>query len=384
MKIRTVFWTGTAVAASLVAAVPGATAPRDEVLQFNLKPWVGQTYFLTQGNPVVQDTFIVDPTPEMRLVFGSASKTLAITVIAPDGTGYTSGSPDMAGFRARTFPDPNDPNTTGANYLFVFRDPQPGEWSLDIRDRIALAATRAVLFNLMSSSSIRSGILGGGQDYVVDRPIQMATVTVDAAGIVKNVTIEAKITKPGDPQFILPAVNFRDDGQGGDQVAGDGMSTASFPITQPGDFNISAQIGGLTQGGTPFQRSASASFRVLGVSARFAGTFNDLGLDLDRDGLLDAVALGFDINTVQPGRYRLAATLEGTNRAATSAHVLIDLPHGPTNAGVSFPSRQIKLAIGVNGPYSVREARLELLDLNPIRHSGYCRRPWPYCGLRAP
>jgi len=67
-----------------------------------------------------------------------------------------------AGVKSRIFPDPADPNTTGANYMFVLKlDLQAGKWTYIIQDTTPLTKNQWCINGYMfsSNSPVRAGML---------------------------------------------------------------------------------------------------------------------------------------------------------------------------------------------------------------------------------
>lgn len=341
------------------------TAARDDQVTLDLRAWVVRTHFLTSSAQSVMGTLVIDNAEKATLIFGSASKTLAIDIINPGGQHFSIGSPDTSEVLSRLFPDPNDQQSTGSNYMFVLSNPQPGTWSYEIQETIPLTTPRAVLFSFTSSSPIRAGMLGGGQDYLLTRDVRLAVVTVEGENVLKNLSINASLTKPADPGFITSPVIFRDDGLNGDEAASDGLFTASFRPGVLGEFQVVAAIDGINAQGNSFQRSTSALFRVHPVRASFLGFFTDRSIDTDGDGMFDQIGVSPDIDVVEGGRYNVVVTLEASNGSILTSNTIVNFTPGTTNTEVVFTTKDIKDILTVNGPYTFKEARLELLNVNP-------------------
>ena len=338
---------------------------KEDQLTMNLSAMVNRTHLLTPTSPSVTDNIKVDSAETVSLIFGSASKTLAINLIAPNGNIIKLGDPNTTTSRNMIFPDPNDPASTGANYLFVLENPQAGNWSYTVSETGPLTANRAVLLTFTSSSTVRTGIIGGGEDYRVDRDIRLAIVTIDGTTVAKNVNINATLTKVDDTSFPPTQVTFKDDGSDGDKVAGDGLFTASFQPNIAGNFSVNAVVSGTSSSGQSYERTAFALFRVNPVLANFTGTFTDHGIDLDGDNLLDQIAIAPDINIITDGEYNLVVTLQGSNGTSITANNILELAAGNVSPEVLFSTQNIKQYIGVNGPYKVLETRLEFFGMNP-------------------
>jgi hypothetical protein len=349
------------LAALLLAAAPGWAGTREQALEIDLVAHQSDRVLLTPGQPTQTGTLRIDDADTVTVIFASPSKTLSIELISPLGQSLLSGDGTSALGETRIAPALTDPGAKGANYFFILAAPVPGAWTYHIHETAPLTGPRAVLIGVNSTSPIRAGIVGGGQDYVVDRDVRLALVVADGESLKRDLTITAHLTKAGDPGFGQIAVTFRDDGLAADATAADGMYTATFLPGQTGKFQVNAKIEGLNGAGHPFQRTASAVFNVHPVMARLTGAFTDRGIDTNANTLYDFLGITVQLNVVQAGEYRVAVTLQGSNGARTTASAKATLAAGPASVEVKFRAEDLKRDLAVNGPYLVRDVYVERL-----------------------
>lgn len=349
------------LATLLLAAAPGWAGTRERTLEIDLVAHQADRVLLTPGQPTQTGVLRIDAANTVTVIFASPSKTLSIELISPLGQSLSSGDGTSALGETRIAPALTDLDAKGANYFFVLNAPAPGDWTYRIHETAPLARPRAVLISVNSTSPIRAGIVGGGRDYVVDRDVRLALVVADGNSLKRNLTITAILTKVGDPGFGPVAVTFRDDGLGADTTAADGMYTATFLPGQAGKFQVIARIEGQNGAGRPFQRTASAAFNVHPVIARLTGAFTERGIDTNANTLYDFLGITVQLNAVQPGEYRVAVTLQGSNGALTTASANAVLPMGATSVEVKFRAEDLKRDLAVNGPYLVRDVYVERL-----------------------
>lgn len=354
------------IAGLLLVAGAAQAQPREEALSLNLMAYQSRSHVLTASAASVSGTLTIDDASEANVLFISDSKSLEIVLTSPNGERIVFGAPDAPNVYSRISPDPSDPGSLGANYLFVLSDPQPGAWTYEVREPSPITTERAVLVNLISASEVRTGLLGGGQDYRTDRDVRLALVTVEGESVLKNVSVSARLVKLGDPAFAGPAVTFRDDGTNGDETAGDGLFTASFQPGSPGRYNVLATVTGTNAQGNAFERSASANFTLQALSARLLGTFDDTGVDVDGDSLLDRIDLSPDLEILAAGQYNVAVTLKASNGATFTANRIQSFAVGTGNVAVAFPTEDLEQALSVDGPYQVAEVRVEKVDAEPL------------------
>ncbi|HVS01015.1 MAG TPA: choice-of-anchor X domain-containing protein [Thermoanaerobaculia bacterium] len=346
------------------ASVPAIAQVREEQVEVELLAAIDRVHLLDPAAPSVTGTVKLDSAATVRLVFGSPSKTLDIDLTAPDGTRISLGDPDSAVATNSVFPDPSDPDTTGANYLFVLSNPQPGSWTYEIRETVPLIHKRAVLLNVFSGSAVRSALLGGGEDYRLDREVRLALLTVEGSSVLQSVDIAAEVRRIDAPGGAASPVPFRDDGQGGDEVAGDGMFTAALQPGTPGEYRVAATVTGTTESGEAFERDSVAGFRVQPVRADIARTFTDRGIDLDGDGLLDQIGVSPVLDVVDAGEYRVTVTLRAGNGQTLAASRVVDFAAGTFSPEVLFATDDIRSRLAADGPYDVAEVRLEFLPVD--------------------
>lgn len=353
-----------AMVALLVPAGAALAQPHEEQITLELRSHVRRTHFLTPAAPTLTADIDVDEATAVRWIFGSASKTLDIQLMAPNGETFSLSDPDSPGFKVRVFPDPTEPATSGANYLFVLINPVPGKWSYEVRETVTLTHPRAILLDVFPESDVRSGILGGDENYRVDREVRLALVTVEGPSVLTALAIAATLAPSPGGSPAVP-VDFRDDGQGGDETAGDGMFTAAFSPGAPGNYEVVATIRGTTSQGNAFERSAAALFVVHSVLADLTGVFADRGIDLDADGLLDQIGVSPNVDVVTGGAFNVQVVLGASNGTSIAGNRIVSLPAGTANPEILFSAQDVKDHLGVDGPYTLSEVRIESLDDDP-------------------
>ncbi|KJH73100.1 choice-of-anchor X domain-containing protein [Aliterella atlantica] len=354
---------GLLLALSVLAAVPvvaQSTSPssssQQEVVNFNLIAQVNRFHLLTPTVPTLTQTIDIDDTNEVTLGFGSPSKTLKIELISPSGQRFSSGNINSAGVKSSIFPDPADPNTKGANYLFVLTRPQAGKWTYVITETVPLIKNRGVLMDMFSSSPVRAGMMSTNFNNRANSDVFLSLTVADGQNILKNPSIKATVAKVGDSSFPEATVNFHDDGANGDATAGDGLFTASFKSAVPGEFQAFADITGTTSRGSSFGRNAYTTFKVNPDIAHFVGSFTNRGIDPEGDGLFNEIGISPNIQVLEAGKYDVQVTLTASNGESITAHKLFDLTTGGANPEVTFKSEEIKEFLKVNGAYIVSKA----------------------------
>lgn len=339
------------------STTPSTTANQEEGFDLNLLAQLHRIHYLTPSAPTFEGTIDIDDADEINLIFGSPSKTLKIELISPSGQRFSSGNIDSAGVKSSIFPDPADPNTKGANYMFVLTQPQAGKWKYIIQDTVALTKPRGVLVDLFSSSPVRAGMMSGDFNNRANTDVRLSLMVVDGQNVLKNPSIKAIVAKVDDSTAPESAVDFHDDGVNGDATAGDGFFTASFNSAVPGEFQVIADITGTTSRGTAFQRNAYTTFNVHPDIAHFSGSFTSRGIDTDGDGLFNSIGVSPTVEVLEAGEYQVMVMLKASNGKSTFAHTTLNLPTGTSTPEVTFKSDDIK-KLQVDGPYIVSQVVL--------------------------
>lgn len=356
MKTRTLF--------AMIIFVVSFTAAAQEQ-EINLSASVMRTHFVTAAAPV-SGSVDVDTATEARFVFGSAAKDLSIELIGPTGQRIRTGDADTPTAQTAIYPDPADPASTGANYLFVLLNPQAGSWTYRITAPSSQTDTRAVFVSVVSSSLVRSAIIGGGEDVPVDRAARFAIVTADGATLRTDTTIVATLKKPDDASFAAQTVAFHDDGVAPDVAARDGMYSAEVQPGRAGAYQLVATIRGRNSAGQNYERNASATLNVVAVRARFTGTVATRGIDADADTLFNAIVVTPNVDISEAGFYRVTVVLTGSNGKTHGANADVTLPAGISSVDVSFRADNLRRFIGVDGPWVISSARIESLDTRTL------------------
>lgn len=344
-----------------LAGAPAWAGTRQGSLDVDLASHQADVILLTPDQPTHTGILRIDDAEAVTVIFASVSKTLTIELISPLDQSIVSGDGTSELGTTRIAPAPTDPDATGANYFFILDNPTPGDWIYSVRDSAPRTGPRAVLIAVNSTSPVRAGMVGGGQDYVIDREVRLALVAVEGSAVRSGLAIIADLTRSGDPGFGTVPVTFRDDGLGGDATAGDGMYTASFLPGQTGKFRVAATAAGTNGAGNPFDRTASAVFDVHPVIARLTGSFSDRGIDTNANTLFDFIGITVPLTVSVDGEYRVAITLRGSSGALTTASANFELTAGATSVEVRFRAQDIKRDLAVDGPYAIRDVHVELL-----------------------
>ena len=310
---------------------------------------------LTAAAPVAMRSIMVDATSSLSVSVLAASRTLVVSLVAPDGTRRTVNDPPTATFESGFFPIDTVSTKPGASYLINIINPPAGSWTLEVREPAALTAPLDVLTTTFLNNNIFLVLAGGGDTFPLGTSVRLALVAFDGTNKIPGIAIDARLFRPFDPAFTPVAVTFRDDGTGADEVAGDRMYEAFVNPIQPGTYQVQVNASGTASTGT-FRRTAATELRIVARNAQIA-SFTDRGLDDNADGLLDRIGITPSANVTKAGTYVVSIRLRSSNGHEIQQTADKVFGVGAAQAEVTFNAADIVRDLGVNGPYSVAEVR---------------------------
>lgn len=325
----------------------------------SLTAHVNRTYLLTPALTAISDTVALDGASRVYLTFSSPLDDLAVVLTSPAGQSYSANGPDTELVSSAVVTD-----TEGAitNYFFMLEQPAVGWWSYTLQATGVMTQAQEVLLGLDSTSIVRTGVLGGGKDYRPDREVHLELVTMDDAGALADVNIQAILYRLNDADFMPVVVNFADNGLDGDRVADDGVFSLSLSPQLPGEYMVDIDVGGMNAQNEPFQRSTTAIFTIVPLMATLQGTYTDRSIDLDDDGLVDQIGIAPAIEIFEPGEYGVRMVLAASNAQTMATGQTFQLDAGMVHPELLFDTIRLKKELGVDGPYTIRQVWIDYHD----------------------
>ncbi|MEO8380951.1 MAG: choice-of-anchor X domain-containing protein [Acidobacteriota bacterium] len=338
----------------LLAALPLLAQPAPE--EMAAAAIAHDAFRLMPGQLTATRSIVVDATTAVSVAVTAASQNLQVELIAPNGAQYFVGDPATATFESGYFPIDAPSTADGATYLATVENPQPGTWSLVVTQPTALPTPLNVVVLTMLSNEVRAVLAGGGDTYPLGTPIRLALVIFDGTSKVHNLTIDAKLLRP---ELAVPAVtlDFRDDGTGADETAGDGIYEGFASPSQAGSYQVQVNATGTASTGA-FRRTTAAQFVAVARTANIDALFTDRGIDLNGDGLLDQIGVTPHATILAAGTYSVGVRLRSSNGHELFQAIERDFTPGPVTPEVLFATADVARELSVNGPYQVAEVRL--------------------------
>ena len=341
---------------------------------------------LTSAAPAATRPIPIDVAPAFSISVLAASRTLLVSIVSPDGTRYRVGDATTATFESGFFPIDTVNTQPGASYLITVNNPLSGTWTLDVSESSTVNAPLDVITTTTLDNNIRLVLAGGGDDFPLGADVRLAVVAFNGNSKISGLSIEAKLFRPFDPGFTPTPVTFRDDGTGGDEVAGDGMYEAFVKPASVGTYHVQVAATGAGAGGANFRRTAATELRIVPHNAQINGV-SDRGLDDNGDGLYDRIGITPTANLVKAGTYSISVRLRASNGHELQRSIEQSFSVGSASAEVTFSALDVVRDLGVEGPYDVAEVRyFEVLngDLVPadIRYDLGPTAPYSFNSLQ--
>jgi subtilisin-like proprotein convertase family protein len=313
-------------------------------------------------------TFKVDSSSGSDLIdVVPSDPTVKVSLLLPNGTLIDAANPDAAGFTYAVMPDgafrdssvPMLFTLPGRHHLFILPETAPiGSYQVKV-NASTVNTTSAVLATYISRSPIRAALITDAQEYRAGETVVLTGLLFNGSSPVTNAAITALISDAAHPEVAPAQVQLQDSGNF-DTSTGDGLYTGTFTTNHAGHFTVTIRINGTSPAGASYSRSASSSFRVSDSLARFV-SFQDAGADDNFNGLTDRVVITSFIDVQRAGAYQFGVTLVASNGQTIKASATSNLSQGSQQISISVPSNQF-LALGVDGPFALKDAILILQD----------------------
>jgi len=246
----------------------------------------------------------------------------------------------------------------GFHYLYVFEAPAPGDYTVNFDGGLGLAEEVAVVSTLQTSSTLAAALFTTSNDFVVGNVVVLGFALFNGAQPVASANVPVVITADTGESGN---VTLLDDGSSADQTAGDGIYTGTYSPLAAGNFNATTIATGTAPGIGTFKRMGAASFLVVPPTAVIAGTFSDVGVDTNSNGLFDLVRVSIDLNVMIAGDHVVQVTLRPSGGPALTATAIAPLTPGASSVPVDFTAEQLRAA-GIDGPYAVELVEVTLVD----------------------
>ena len=164
------------------------------------------------------------------------------------------------------------------------------------------------------------------------------------------ISVDSKVPFTGDPVTITVAPPDPSAAIEGEITAPDGTRTVftgarvQYTPARPGDYYISAKVGGQ-------RRRGGRSLHVHARGVRFLG-FSDRPIDANGDGLIEGVDVRFRFDVVIPGKHHLLARFHTSAGEVLQRRAILDWRSGPREFTVALTDEDLVRA-KVDGPLTI-------------------------------
>lgn len=310
---------------------------------------------LDPTDPVHIDGIQVEGSSSLDTTFISTSQTLEIHLVSPAGETYSVSQGD---FLVYPYVDETG-SETGARYQIHIALPVTGAWILRVEETSPDGQPRFVFWEAITDSPVRIGLISGEPVVRRGSPVTLVTLlTEGAAALTQGLEFDAVLTHTTRPEVPETPLTFRDDGEGADRLAGDGLWVAEVVPPGPGKYLASVEVRGTTATGEEFLRQASTTVQVAELDALLPGTFTDLGIDFDGDGYYDQVAINLDVEVLEAGRYVAQVLLRGADGSTLTSSGDAVLGLGDQVLNIPFTVHALRRGLAQDGPWELVSALL--------------------------
>lgn len=319
---------------------------------------------LVPGSPSGDAVFHIDRCGSVHVELLSGVGDLRVSIEGPSGLSIDASTVYGLGgrFELQEIPPPeNSSLTRGFHYIFDF--PWPGEGNYTVRFEAPGSRTEdvVVITEVTTDSRIVATLLASESVLPLGRTAVLSAAVFDGTAAVAGADVALTARTGSGPPVSL---TLRDDGRSGDAAAGDGLYSGKFVPSQPGDYVAAVTIKGTTAGGVSFTRQSTTSFGVVEPGGGLTRTVRDQGVDANRDGLFEEVAVDVQVNINRAGRYRAFVHLKTAGGQTLVRSGAMTLATGTHNVRVKFDADAL-YKLGEGGPY-----QLKLIELVSLGETG--------------
>ena len=235
--------------------------------------------------------------------------------------------------------------------MYAVNSPLSGEWILNLTTTVAppnSVSYGLTVFedaNIVLTSYINPGWVNTDANIVILSELTDGNSPITDANIIAEITL---------PDSNIISISLYDDGLHNDANAADGIYGNTFADTnQAGRYEGFISAAGKLSG-VDFERSDFVSFTVSAPDISFDGDINDIGIDLNANGLYDVLKFEVPVDANQAGEYRLTVSLYDSNSLLIKLmnSGTVQLPTGPNTIVLEISAEDI-VTHGSDGSYTL-------------------------------
>jgi pimeloyl-ACP methyl ester carboxylesterase len=290
----------------------------------------------------------VDETTEVRLRALSLEGDYSFSLINPSNVVIDSNSENYH----------SNNGVFGKISEYTISNPQAGNWQL-IVDAATSDVTVLNEVSLISNKYIN--VVTEKNIYTVDESFLITTEFLEGTIPIKGATVSVELLKHDGS---LDSLILFDDGTNGDTISNDGIYSNTYNGTNINgvlDIKATGKIGNIS-------RVSIKHVTIIPNSAKLDGTYNEIEIDSDGDGLIDSLKIKVGVNVITPGHFSLLASLKHSSDSiiTTATFTSIsgtELSSGTQNIELTFIGKEI-FKQGFDGPYLLSDVSLSDISSN--------------------
>lgn len=244
--------------------------------------------------------------------------------------------------------------------IYEVNEPIAGLWTLNLTTTVAspnfvgygLTVFEDTVINLHSYTDVDWA--NTDADILVLSDLSTNTSPILSADVMAEITL---------PDSTTASLVLYDDGLHNDANSADGLYANTFTDTsQTGKYAGFVIATGLLDG-VDFERSTSLSFTISSPDIQFDGNINDVGVDLNANGLHDVLRFTIPVNVFEPNEYLLTTSLLDSSDSLIKllSSGSLTLPVGANTFTLEVTAEEI-VTHGVNGPYILSDITISDAD----------------------
>ena len=311
--------------------------------------------------------FLVDGSPLLIDII-SPSDSLSITLINPDQQQITEDNinehkglynlDNVDSFNGFIF---NSAFFKGFHYDYYFETPITGAWDIVIKGNNILN-NEVVLVNIFVHNKLKIGIFTDKSQYLLNSPVLLIVSIFEDSKPIQNYTVNAIVKNTLNNEEFT--VQLNDAGTESDNKSNDGLYSGHFIPKSIGDYSILAQINNARKREKGISDEIVTSISVHNSLALFNGSFNDIAIDTDENGLFEYIDMQFGIDILESGTYQILITLKGSNNVEKDISSIFELNKQIDQIITLKCEKEDVLSIGIDGPYQISSAIIEKFEID--------------------
>jgi pimeloyl-ACP methyl ester carboxylesterase len=300
---------------------------------------------ITTGETLTH-TITVDTAAQASFVIATLDADLGLVLYDPDGVRIdptvAAGDPDIEYSQT-------DAEEWGKYTSYTIQNPIPGDWQMEVAATVG--GTYVATVEIDNDTSLLLSTDKGS--YQANEEIQITAIFADGGTPITGASAIATIQKSDQTTDTL---SLYDDGTHGDAISNDGVyfnTYAGTSVTGYTDIFVTAIATGV-------RREASTHIVVAPTTAQLTGSYSEIPVDSDGDGLYNTLRINVGLDVSLAGDYEVSGVLQdasGNTIVQAGFSTLLE-GSGELGVGQQFVSLDFDGGLiyqhGVDGPYFLK------------------------------